>query len=154
MLQSPSQAREQANRLNDDLRLLQVEREVSDINREDGQQSSKNSIHRSRSRRAGEAVDEFDVATNPLHEKAAIYRPPELPDNAVAKFFKAVHGAGVFIRYFVYIIPVVLILLIPLLLGALLFKNASVGGVQLVWFMIWLEIFWLTLWAGRVSHSG
>lgn len=43
-----------------------------------------------------------------------------------------------------------LILLIPLLLGALLFTNATVGGVELVWFMIWLEIVWLTLWAGRL----
>jgi hypothetical protein len=25
-----------------------------------------------------------------------------------------------------------------------------VGGVELMWFMIWLEIVWLTLWAGRL----
>jgi hypothetical protein len=31
------------------------------------------------------------------------------------------------------------------------FPNASVGGVELLWFSIWLMIIWLTLWAGRVS---
>ena len=49
-----------------------------------------------------------------------------------------------------YITPPVLILLIPLLLGVFVFKTATVGGVRLQWFMIWLEIVWLTLWAGRI----
>ena len=31
----------------------------------------------------------------------------------------------------------------------MLFRS-SVGGVQMVWFCIWLEIVWLTLWAGRI----
>lgn len=35
-------------------------------------------------------------------------------------------------------------------MGALVFPNANVGGVSLVWFSIWLEIVWLTLWAGRI----
>lgn len=47
--------------------------------------------------------------------------------------------------------PVALILLIPLLLGALLFKDATVGGVDLMWFMVWLEVVWLSLWGGRVN---
>ena len=47
--------------------------------------------------------------------------------------------------------PLVIVLLIPLLVGALAYPNASVGGVRLVWFSVWLEIVWLTLWAGRVS---
>jgi hypothetical protein len=57
------------------------------------------------------------------------------------------------VRYFVYITPLVLVILLPLLLGALLFKNATVGDVYLMWFCIWLEIAWLTLWAGRVSYT-
>lgn len=62
-----------------------------------------------------------------------------------------VHESSVIIRYFTYIIPLCLILLVPLLLGALLFKDSSVGDVYLMWFMVWLEIVWLSLWAGRVS---
>lgn len=54
--------------------------------------------------------------------------------------------------YFTYIVPVALILLIPLLLGALKYKNATVGGVKLMWFMIWLEVVWCTLWLGRASQ--
>lgn len=62
-----------------------------------------------------------------------------------------VHESSIIIRYFTYIIPLVLILLIPLLLGGLVFKDANVGGVYLMWFMVWLEVVWLSLWAGRVS---
>ncbi|KAF2498545.1 mechanosensitive ion channel-like protein family [Lophium mytilinum] len=150
-LVSPSASREQAHRLDDDLAMLQVERQVSqqqseELGRNDSQTRS---MHRSRSRRE-DPIDDFDAATNPLHEKTAIYKPPENPSTTFAKFIKKVHHSSFLVRYFVYITPVVLIILIPLLLGALIFKKASVGGVFLVWFCIWLEIVWLTLWAGRI----
>lgn len=60
------------------------------------------------------------------------------------------HNKSVLVRYFTYIVPVVLILLIPLMLGAFVFKDRTVGGVYLMWFMVWLEVIWLCLWAGRV----
>ncbi|KAF2109465.1 Mechanosensitive ion channel-domain-containing protein [Lophiotrema nucula] len=148
-LQSPSRTREEASRLDDDLAMLQIERQISqqaELNRE---QSQTRSVRRERSRRA-EPIDDFDEATNPLHEKTAIYKPPENPSTSLSKFFKKVHNSSFLVRYFVYITPLVLLLLIPLLLGALLFKNANVGDVKLIWFSIWLEIVWLTLWAGRL----
>jgi hypothetical protein len=145
-----SQTREEAHRFDDDLQMLHVEQQVSSAeDRVSGDVGRSKSMHRSRSRRE-EPVDDFDVATNPLHEKAALYKPPEHPNTNLGKIFKKLHGSSFIIRYVTYITPLVLILLIPLLLGALLFKNASVGGVKLVWFSIWLEIVWLTLWAGRV----
>jgi hypothetical protein len=150
-MQSPSQTREQASRLDDDLAMLQIERQISHQDELNKDPSTSRSMRRQRSRRGDDPIDEFDAATNPLHEKAALYKPPEHPNTSISKFFKRVHGSSFLVRYFVYITPVVLIILIPLLLGALLFKNASVGGVRLIWFSIWLEIVWLSLWAGRVS---
>ncbi|KAJ6010246.1 hypothetical protein N7522_005262 [Penicillium canescens] len=147
-MRTPSARREQATRLEDDLLLLQAERVVSRSTHGDDEHD-KNSISRARSRRS-EQVDEFDEATNPLHEKAAIYKPPESPNTKIAVFVKRLHQSSFLVRYLTYIAPVVLILLIPLLVGALKFPNASVGGVQLMWFSIWLEIVWLTLWAGRL----
>lgn len=146
---SPSQSREQASRLDDDLAMLQIERVVSSTSasKSDGEHS----MHRSRSRPAAEPIDDFDAATNPLHETAMMYSPPENPTTSFAKFFKRIHNSSFLIRYFTYIVPVVALLLIPLLLGALVFPKANVGGVKLLWFSVWLEIVWLTLWAGRVS---
>jgi small-conductance mechanosensitive channel len=149
---SPSQTREEASRLDDDLAMMKVERIVTTTDDKaipEGRSSAQ--LHRSRSR-APEPIDEFDAATNPLHEKTAIYKPPEHPSTKVAKLFKYVHGSSWLVRYITYIAPVTILLLIPLLIGALLpaGQDANVGGVQLVWFGIWLEIVWLTLWLARI----
>ncbi|KAJ5183892.1 hypothetical protein N7492_001508 [Penicillium capsulatum] len=147
-MSTPSARREQATRLEDDLLLLQAERVVSRSTQNDTE-GERNSISRTRSRRS-EAVDEFDEATNPLHEKAAVYTPPESPNTKLSAFVKRLHQSSFIVRYLTYIVPLVLLLLIPLLVGALKFTDTSVGGVKLMWFSIWLEIVWLTLWAGRI----
>jgi hypothetical protein len=151
-VQSPSQTREQASRLNDDLTVLHIEQGIASASNDVPQRgdSINRSMTRVRSRRE-DLVDDFDAATNPLHEQAAKYKPPANPTTKFSKFFKKVHNSSWLVRYFTYITPVVLLLLIPLLVGALAFKNADVGNVKLVWFSIWLEIVWLTLWLGRVS---
>lgn len=146
-MRTPSARREQATRLEDDLMVLQAERVASRSTQPDNDHAS---LGQSRSRR-DEAVDEFDEATNPLHEKAAVYKPPESPNTRLSAFVKKIHQSSFLVRYFTYIVPVVLVLLIPLLVGALKFPRANVGDVRLMWFAIWLEIVWLTLWAGRVS---
>jgi small-conductance mechanosensitive channel len=143
-----SKTREKSHRLGDDLALLQAER-IASHNAERQSGETEHSIHRSRTRPA-EPVDEFDAATNPIHERTQLYKPPEKPSNKFAKFFKYIHHSSFIVRYFTYIVPLVALLLIPLLLGALVFPSANVGGVKLVWFSIWLEIVWLTLWAGRI----
>ncbi|KAL9637071.1 MAG: hypothetical protein Q9164_002425 [Protoblastenia rupestris] len=146
---SESQSREDEHRLEDDLAMLQAERVVSrSQSHQTGGLSRSMSVRRSRSR--PEPVDQFDVNTNPIHEKASTFRPPENPTGHVAKTFKKIHDSSFLVRYFFYIIPVVLIILIPLLIGALLFKRATVGGVRLLWFCVWLEIVWLTLWGARI----
>lgn len=151
---SASQTREQAHRLDDDLALLKIERQISRQEEEDQAlaktQSGDDATYRSKSRKRDEHVDEFDEATNPVHEKTQVYKPVENPATGLGKFLKKVHQSNVLIRWFTYIVPLVLVLLIPLLLGVFLFPNAVVGGVYLVWFMIWLEIVWLSLWAGRL----
>jgi small-conductance mechanosensitive channel len=152
---SPSQTREQAHRLEDDLEMVKIERQVSKQNEMEDLSQSKSrtgdsSMYRSKSRRREEHVDEFDEATNPVHEKTQVYTPVEHPSTGFGKFVKQIHGSNWLVRWVTYITPLTLILLIPLLLGVFVFPRASVGGVKLVWFMIWLEIVWLSLWAGRI----
>lgn len=130
---SPSE-RASARRLDDELEMLRVERGVSDAEGESNSGRSRSkSINHTRSRTAIEPEDDFDIGTTPLHEKTKIYQPPTAPATKIAKFFKRVHESSWLVRYFCYITPVTLIILIPLLLGALLFDGthaaeASVGG--------------------------
>jgi small-conductance mechanosensitive channel len=146
-LHSPSWVREQSSRLVDDLEMLKVERQVS-RNAEDA--STRTGLNRTKSRRHEEPIDDFDEATNPVHEKTQVYKPVENPSTGFAKFMKNIHASNWLVRYVTYIAPLTLILLIPLLVCALQYKSITVGDVYLMWFMIWLEIVWLTLWAGRI----
>ena len=147
---SQFQSREEEQRLEDDLAMLQAERNVSrsQTHHHLGDLTRSATIHRSRSRQ--EPVDSFDVNTNPIHEKASGFRPPEHPEGNFAKVFKHIHDSNFLVRYFMYIVPLVIIILVPLLLGGMLFTRATVGGVRLLWFCVWLEIVWLTLWGGRI----
>ncbi|KAK8155554.1 Mechanosensitive ion channel-domain-containing protein [Phyllosticta citribraziliensis] len=146
-LHSPSATRERTKRLDDDLQLLQIERQIS---QQEDAAAADRALHPSRSRYQ-EPVDDFAAATNPLHETAAtVYKPPENPTTNFARFFKKIHNSSWLIRYLTYVVPVVIILLVPLLIGALKYNSATVGGVQLLWFAVWLEIVWLTMWAGRI----
>jgi hypothetical protein len=152
---SATAQREQSRRLEDDLEMLCAERNVSNVDSQGDGASGlgrSRSMGRSRSRTHLEPVDEFDIGTNPIHEKVKSYAPPVNSTTKLAKLFKRVHSSSFLVRYFFYIAPLFILLLIPVLLGRLLFKNSSVGGVDLFWFGIWLEIVWLTLWASRVIY--
>ncbi|KXJ93241.1 Mechanosensitive ion channel-domain-containing protein [Microdochium bolleyi] len=143
-------SREQAMRLNDDLTLLQAERAVSDQEGSD--------LRRSVSRVRSAQHEEDDVFNQPAPEKA----PPGLvtePENRAHKIVDGVKGLPRFVRYFFYCLPVGLILLIPVLLGYFqrVRRQETIigghGGVPLLWFGIWLEIVWLSLWASRIFTS-
>lgn len=146
---SASQAREEASRMEDDMMLMNAEKVASQ--QLQAQDNGSTLLRRSRTRLA-DPVDDFDEATNPVHERTQVYKPPENPTTNFAKFFIYIHKSSWLVRYFMYIVPVFALLLIPVLMGALLSagKKANVGGVQLLWFGVWLEIVWLTLWAGRI----
>ncbi|KAI1626666.1 Mechanosensitive ion channel-domain-containing protein [Exophiala viscosa] len=149
---SPSQTREESSRLDDELLLQRAEKLASAESRASDAGRNSATLHRSRSR-APEPLDEFDTATNPIHERTQIYKPPANPSTKISRFFKKIHQSSFVVRYFTYIMPVFALLLIPILIGSLLprGRNSDVGGVQLLWFGVWLEIVWLTLWAGRFA---
>lgn len=148
---SASRVREEITRLDDDIALERAEKVVSRQMHSNPDGEVDAHLQRSRSRKV-EPIDDFDAATNPVHEKTQIYKPTDNPTTKIGKFFKYVHGSSWLVRYFTYIVPVFLLLLIPLLMGAFLpaGQSSNVGGVELLWFGVWLEIVWLTLWAGRI----
>ncbi|KAI9052822.1 hypothetical protein LZ554_003095 [Drepanopeziza brunnea f. sp. 'monogermtubi'] len=149
---SLSAQRDQARRLDDDLAMLQAERVVTNAanSGNDDSLGRSKSMARSRSRNRSEPVDDFDIDTTPIHEKTKIYKPPAHPTTKFARVFKKIHQSVFFVRWFFYIAPVAALLSIPIALGFAQFDRASVGGVELAWFGIWLMIVWLTLWLGRL----
>lgn len=147
---SPSRTREEQSRLQDELAMQKAERMIS--KEQSNEPRTSTTLHRSRSR-AAEPIDDFDAATNPLHERHTVYKPPEHPTTKIARFFKYIHESSWLVRYFTYIVPVTILLLTPVFIAIFTApgRNANVGSVELLWFGIWLQIVWLTLWGGRIT---
>ncbi|RCI07803.1 hypothetical protein L249_5689 [Ophiocordyceps polyrhachis-furcata BCC 54312] len=79
----------------------------------------------------------------------------ERKDNALFRLRAMIHSLPRFLRYLVYLIPGGCLLLIPVLLGYFQTNPderllGGVGGVELMWFGIWLEITWCSLWLSRL----
>lgn len=53
-------------------------------------------------------------------------------------------------RYFLYILPVALIISIPIIIGATAAQGAIIGGVRIVWFFSWVLIVWVSLWTSKL----
>ncbi|GAP90568.1 putative mechanosensitive ion channel family protein [Rosellinia necatrix] len=144
---SPAESRDQATRLVDDLTLLQAERAVSNEGCE---------VRRSHSRVRTNDNEKEDVFNQTI-QAPAIGQPPE-PPSVLRTVYKLVRNLPRFIRYFLYCLPVTAILLIPIFLGIFLDRGSQAviggpGGVELLWFGIWLEVVWLSLWAARIATS-
>lgn len=148
-----TKSKEDEQRMQDDLAIVKAERSVSIAQGSNNGANLSNTLSIDRSRSRQEPVDQFDVNTNPIHEKTATFKSPEHPIGNTARLFKKIHESSFLVRYFTYIMPVLALILVPLMLGALVFKKAGVGGVRLMWFCVWLAIVWLTLWGGRVRLS-
>lgn len=67
--------------------------------------------------------------------------------NAMGKLYAKLGQYSVAARYALYILPVALILLIPVIVGATLPESDKIGGVRVVWFFTWILVVWLLLWA-------
>ncbi|KAK2018946.1 mechanosensitive ion channel [Colletotrichum eremochloae] len=79
----------------------------------------------------------------------------EVKVNAMGRFYNKITGASVVTRYLVYIIPIGLLLAVPLIVLPLVTDREDIivggrkGGKPLFDLFLWIEIAWLTLWAGK-----
>ena len=152
-LRSPStNARADASRLEDDIELLRAERLISNQEQELGRSRSRGKP--ALDRHTTDLEDTFNP-TATEEPKVVKHRDEDAP---LYKLFKFLKKFPRFIRYFVYLIPGAALLLIPILLGVLALKPednpvGGWGGTPLMWFGIWLEIVWGSLWVSRMATS-
>ncbi|KAI3400862.1 hypothetical protein diail_1551 [Diaporthe ilicicola] len=155
-----SDTRENASRLMDDLELLRIERQVSNAEREKDSTSrrrSRSQQHNHHDRHNPEAApeDAFHTLTEPAQLPQISTEPQP---TALGKLFKKLRKFPRVLRYFVYATPVAVILLTPILLDIYAFTGSDnpvggPGGLKLLWFGIWLEVVWCSLWASRIIVS-
>ncbi|KAF2834769.1 serine/threonine protein kinase-like protein [Patellaria atrata CBS 101060] len=70
--------------------------------------------------------------------------------NRMGVIYFKILNFNIITRYFIYVLPLALIIAIPLIIGATSAPNARIGGVRMVWFFTWFEIVWLSLWVGKI----
>ncbi|KAH6611371.1 mechanosensitive ion channel family [Trichoderma cornu-damae] len=142
---TPTSQRAEANRINDDLELLRAERLVSDQEHDQATRSRTRNRHHN-----PEPVDAFNrVCTGAAPEKK------KNTDAALYRLWLFISKFPRFFRYIIYLIPGAALLLAPVLLGTYRFNGAEhavggAGGVYVMWFGIWLEIVWCSLWVTRM----
>lgn len=132
---SPSDSREAASRLHDDLELLRAERVVSHQERDSTRPRSR---LRSHNERVEDAFNSAPAAAAPVPAAT----PPK--DTWLTKLWAKIRKFPRVLRYVVYAIPAGLLILIPVFLDLFAYDRkgdpvGGNGGVQLLWFGIWLE---------------
>ncbi|PNY25643.1 MscS family protein [Tolypocladium capitatum] len=144
---SPSGQRAEASRLNDDIELLRAERLISNQEQDELTSKSKNRSH---------TAEPEDAFGQPTVKETAVKQKNQ--DAALYKLWLFLMKVPRFVRYLIYLFPGAALLLIPVLIGALRFNPddklvGGTGGVQLMWFGIWLEVVWCSLWLSRMVTS-
>ncbi|KAI4118377.1 MAG: hypothetical protein LQ345_001546 [Seirophora villosa] len=67
----------------------------------------------------------------------------------MGKIYDKILHFSIVTRYFLYVLPLALLIAIPIIVGAT-GREATLGGVRLVWFFSWVEIVWLSLWVSKL----
>ncbi|EAS29114.2 serine/threonine protein kinase [Coccidioides immitis RS] len=68
----------------------------------------------------------------------------------MGRFYNKILNFSVVTRYFIYVLPLALLIAIPIIIGATAAQNARIGGVRIVWFFTWVEVVWLSLWVSKI----
>ena len=58
----------------------------------------------------------------------------------MGRIYQRIIHFSVITRYFIYVLPIALVLSIPIFLGIFVFRHATIQGVKLYWFFAWIEV--------------
>ncbi|KAL9100427.1 MAG: hypothetical protein Q9163_004192 [Psora crenata] len=70
--------------------------------------------------------------------------------NRMGIIYNKILEFSIITRYFVYVLPLAILITIPIVIGATAAQNATIGGVRIVWVFSWLLIVWLSLWVSKL----
>lgn len=68
----------------------------------------------------------------------------------MGKIYNKILNFSIITRYFVYVLPLALLIAVPIVVGATAAEKSKLGGVRVVWIFTWVEIVWLSLWVSKV----
>lgn len=68
----------------------------------------------------------------------------------MGKIYNKVFGFSIVTRYFLYVLPLGILIAVPIIVGAVVGGPPKIGGVPIVWLFTWIEIIWLSLWVSKI----
>jgi hypothetical protein len=76
----------------------------------------------------------------------------EISVNGLGRFYNKVINFSVVTRYLVYVAPIAMLIAIPIVLFAVLHRDALFANTNIkVWiFWLWIEIVWLSIWVSKL----
>lgn len=113
-------------------------------------------IERTRTNMSGRMLEEGQVPPRPILEReitdekfGLVGRRKKLGErkeeelNGIGKLYYKIYNASIVTRYFIYLVPLSVLLAIPTIVGATLSPEAKernrIGGVQMHWFFLWVS---------------
>ncbi|KAK5108366.1 hypothetical protein LTR62_008396 [Meristemomyces frigidus] len=70
--------------------------------------------------------------------------------NTMGKLYKKIRDFSVVTRYLFYVVPLGALIAIPIIIGATSAKKTTIGNVPMLWFFVWIEIIWSSLWVSKI----
>ncbi|KFY39482.1 hypothetical protein V494_03965 [Pseudogymnoascus sp. VKM F-4513 (FW-928)] len=68
----------------------------------------------------------------------------------MGKFYDKIVNFSIVTRYLVYVLPIAALIAIPIVVGATVAPDAKIGGIRLLWFFVWIECVWLSIWIAKL----
>ena len=121
-------------------------------------------------RRASSEKHQADPTNIVLNEKATFYQRHVAGRRRIAKktghkgadgeedtltqmgyIYDKILNFSIVTRYFLYILPVAILISIPIIIGATAAQGSNIGGVRIVWVFSWLLIVWFSLWVSKLA---
>ena len=99
--------------------------------------------------------EKSDLIHGRRHAKGAgnDYRGRQEEEDAITQMgqlYDKILRYSVVTRYFLYVLPLALMIAVPIIIGATVAQHAEIGGVRIVWFFTWIEIVWLSVWVSKL----
>ena len=69
----------------------------------------------------------------------------------MGQIYNKILNFSIVTRYFLYVLPLALLIAIPIIVGATAAQRSEIGCVRTVWVFTWLEIVWLSLWVSKLA---
>ena len=77
------------------------------------------------------------------HPLTAVDGAPAVEDGALTvmgKIYQKIINFSVVTRYFIYVLPLAVMIAIPISIGATVASDTRIGGVKMLWLFTWIEI--------------